>query len=71
MRFDHMNAIIDGWFWAAVGAVGCGLMAAGDALSDDGKIDGGEVLVIAVSMLLGAVGGRAVDVAARAVGKRF
>ncbi|WP_371395408.1 hypothetical protein [Fretibacter rubidus] len=63
----EVNQVNGGIVWAIVGAVGGALEGASDALSDDGKIDGGEALGIAGKALLGAVGGRAVGLAAKAI----
>ena len=69
LSVDEIEQVNGGWIWAVVGAVGGGLLATSDALSDDGKIDGGEALGIAGATLTGAVGGRAVDLGARAIRK--
>lgn len=63
----EIDAVSGGWVWVAAGAVGGALQGVREGLSDDGKIDGGEALGIVGDALMGAIGGRAVELGGRAI----
>lgn len=61
LEIDEVNGA---WVWAAVGAAAGFLSSTGAALQD-GNISGADALSIAGATLTGAVGGRAVGLAAK------